>query len=205
MSRNDHFEHGHSPLSGYLAFAEQQPSHATAREIYQNSLPADTGMTRDEDGKLYRPLWGGKGMSPPEVMEHKYDVASKTGVKDDVLNRGVINPLRMVPDGANAPKKVYDEAQSDDMPNVPLLWNGQHRLAVMLKHSPDTPIPLEWGSFDQFEDAGPQVNKRYNTKIPTSDKPVTLPKRVKNSAPSEAPKKRRPVAKRAIPKPPSPR
>jgi hypothetical protein len=202
--RGANFEHGHTPLSGYLAFAEERPAQATAREIYERSIPADTGMTRDEDGKLYRPLWGDKGMSPQQVMEHKYDIASKTGVKDDILKRGVVNPLRMVPDGATAPRKVYDEAQSEDMPNVPLLWNGQHRLAVMLKHSPDTPIPLEWGTYEDFENAGPRVNSKYNEKIPASEKPVTLPK-AKKTAASAAPAKRRPVAKRAIPKPPSPR
>lgn len=176
MDRNANFEHGHSPLSAYLDFAERRPATATAREVYQNSIPADTGMVRDEDGHLYRPLWGKEGMTPSEVMQHKYRVAEQRGIKDDVLKRGVINPLRMVPDGAVAPKSVRDTADPETRRNrVPLLWNGQHRLAVMLQHSPDTPIPLEWGSYEDF-DANASVNKRYNKRIPTSDKPVTLPK-----------------------------
>ena len=179
MSRNANFEHGHSPMSAYLEFAEKRPAQATAREIYQNSIPADTGLERGEDGKLYEPFHGQGGMTPSDVMEHKYRVAEQRGIRDDVVKRGVINPLRMVPDGAFAPKSVREAADPETRRNkVPLLWNGQHRLAVMLHHSPDTPIPLEWGSYDDFEEAGPRVNKKYNEKIPTSDKPVTLPKRI---------------------------
>jgi hypothetical protein len=178
VSRNEHFAHGHSPLSGYLAFAENRPSHASAREVYQNSIPADTGMTRDDEGRLYRPLWGEQGMTPDQVMEHKYAKAEQRGIKDDVLNRGVINPIRMVADGARAPKQVYESSGAPDRPKVPLLWNGQHRLAVMLQHNPDAQVPLEWGSFEEF-DANEATNRRYNKPIPTSEKPVTLPKRRK--------------------------
>jgi len=117
-------------------------------------------------------------MTPSEVMEHKYNVAADNGVADDVLKRGIVNPLRMVPDGAHASKKTYEDANSHDIPKVPLLWNGQHRLATLLEHHPDAEVPLEWGSYDDFEEAGPRVNKKYNEKIPTSDKPVTLPKRI---------------------------
>ena len=177
-SRNANFEHGHTPLSAYLDFAERRPATATAREIYQHSLPADTGLERGEDGRLHQPFDGQGGMTPQQVMEHKYEVASQRGIKDDVLRRGVINPLRMVPDGAVPPRSVREAAPDVRNPRVPLVWNGQHRLAVMLEHAPDTPIPLEWGSYDDFEEAGPRVNKKYNEKIPTSDKPVTLPKRV---------------------------
>lgn len=196
-SRNSAFEHGHTPLSAYLDFAERRPATATAREVYLHSIPADTGMTRDEDGRLYRPLWGDKGMSPREVMEHKYNVAADNGVADDVLRRGIVNPLRMVPDGAAASRKTYEDADSHDLPNVPLLWNGQHRLATLLQHHPDAEVPLEWGSFDDFENAGPAVNSRYNKRLPTSDKPVTLPARVRKAAAEKpaAPRKRRPAAK----------
>lgn len=175
MSRNEHFAHGHTPLSGYLAFAENRPAQASAREVYQNSVPADTGMTRGEDGSLYRPMFGEKGMTPDQVMEDKSERAAQRGIESDVLERGVINPIRMVHDGARAPEHVYEQSGGTDRPRVPLLWNGQHRLAVMLKHNPDAQVPLEWGSFDDF-DSHEATNRRYNKTIPTSENPVRLPK-----------------------------
>ena len=46
-----------------------------------------------------------------------------------------------------------------------LLYNGQHRSAVMLRHRPDTPIALDWGGMEHF-DSNPNKNKVYNTRFP---------------------------------------
>lgn len=185
MSRNEEFHSGRGSelgsLDEYLNFAKERPAFATARELLRKSIPADLGMSEDDDGRLYRDVFGGTPQfdTPQKVMDHKYARAEKRGIKDDILSRGVINPIRMVPEGATAPKSVYDNAGSKGYPNVPLMWNGQHRAAVMLKHDPDTPIPLEWGSFEDF-DSNANVNKRYNKTIPSSNKPVRLPKKRKS-------------------------
>lgn len=187
MSRNNEFHSGrtfeHAPLEEFLNFASQRPATASARELLRKSIPADLGMSLDHNGNLYRDAFGSRPPdfdTPQKVMDSKYEKAEARGIKDDVLARGVINPIRMVADGATAPKTVYDQAGGGHgRPRVPLLWNGQHRVAVMLRHNPDAQIPLEWGSYEDF-DSSPNVNKRYNKPIPTSDKPVRLPKRKKS-------------------------
>lgn len=179
MSRNEEFHRGrlypHASLDEYLDFAHRSPATATARELLHKAIPADLGLIQNDDGFMFRDPTGQD--TPQKVMERKYLSAEQRGIKDDVLARGIINPIRMVPDGAVAPESAYIEAGDDhEWPNVPLIWNGQHRLAVMHYHDPDADIPLDWGSFHDFDTAY-ELNRRYNTVRPTSERPARLPKR----------------------------
>lgn len=166
MGRSKEFSSGHTPLEEYRSFAEERPTHATAREIVAKSIPADLGKFTAANGKVYPlPFSEIPKDTPEKVMDRKYESAQTRGIVDDVLKRGVLHPIRMVPDGAYPPDAV--STSLDD--KVPLLWNGQHRVAVMYRHHPDEPIPLDWDSFEGFEDR--RGNTKYNAVIPPAPKP----------------------------------
>lgn len=181
MGRKKAFQEGVTPLSEYQDFAARRPEFATAREIVAKSIPADIGLFEDH-GRMFR-MPPGEIDTPQAVMDRKYAKAVETGIRDDILERGVLHPVRMVPDGAYPPRAVGGINDK-----VPLLWNGQHRVAVMLRHAPDEPIPLDWDSYEGFENR--RGNVKYNERIPKDPKP----KAAKKTA-------ARPVRKRLVARP----
>lgn len=160
-----------SRLEEFQSFGKEQPKFATARELVKRSIPMDLG-TEQVGNHIYR-LPEGEHDSVEAVMERKYKSAKDAGIAEDIRKRGIIKPIRMLSDGGRAPKEVYDEHKSEgkeiEHRKVPLIYNGQHRVAVMFHESPDTPIPLEWndpkGNWDN-----PRSNANYNTKIPPTPK-----------------------------------
>ena len=107
-------------------------------------------------------------------MERKYKSAKDAGIAEDIRKRGIIKPVRMFSDGGRAPKAVYDEHRSEGKEvkdsKVPLIYNGQHRVAVMLHENPDTPIPLEWDN-PKGKWENPRSNANYDNRIPPTPKP----------------------------------
>ena len=164
-----------SRLSEFQAWGAKKPATATAREIVQHSYPMDFNTT-EIDGKMYRR----DEKLPPDtveaVMERKYKRAKDIGIAEDIRKRGIVHPIRMT-SGLNedlphfiAPRNMYEEhvqktGDADASSSIPMVYNGQHRVAVMYHEQPDTPINLEWdnpkGKWDK-----PTVNQRYNKTIP---------------------------------------
>ena len=64
------------------------------------------------------------------LLKEKYQSAVKDGLKDDILKNGIKEPLDMF---VNKGGKLK-------------LTDGHHRFAVMLKHRPNTPIPIHYWS-----------------------------------------------------------
>jgi ParB-like chromosome segregation protein Spo0J len=62
---------------------------------------------------------------PRTLLNKKYEAATNSGLKDSILKHGVTKPIILIHDGDN--KMMYD---------------GHHRLAVMMRHAPSTPIPV---------------------------------------------------------------
>jgi hypothetical protein len=149
------FDYGNS--NTISAFNEARPATATARQLASLSIPMDLN-TIEKDNRMYsRTMFGLPEEHPRDVYLRKYEAAKSSGLVDHILKHGLVNPIRMVPNGAyfGAPYNLEG----------PLLYNGQHRAAVMLRHRPDAPIKLDWGSREEFE-ANPKQNKIYNTKLP---------------------------------------
>lgn len=154
MSRQDYDE--------FRRFGETRPAFATAREIVSHSIPADLNLRQDEDGNMFS--MGPNSTDTPEaVMERKYKTAKDRGIAEDVRKRGIIHPIRMISDGAHPSNLVKDG-------KVPLLYNGQHRVAVMLHENPDAPIPIEWDKHET-EWRDPKKNTKYNQVFPPKARP----------------------------------
>lgn len=164
------------PQEEYERFRNARPAFATARELVTHAVPADLGL-RERDGKMYQ-MNPSEHDDPLRVMERKYASAEKTGLVEHIKEHGVMHPIRMVPDGAYGPHQQWDDEH-----RVPLIWNGQHRVAVMLKHDPDKPLPLDWDSFEGFEDRGPKKNRAYGVKKPDAPSPLAQPPKKRGKKP----------------------
>ncbi len=62
------------------------------------------------------------------LLRHKYRQATEKGLKDDILQNGIQSPV-----------EIHVDNYGDKT-----LTEGHHRLAVMLKHRPATPIPIKY-------------------------------------------------------------
>lgn len=69
-----------------------------------------------------------EGESDEQLMDRKRRSAEKNGLADHIRQNGVQNPVHLgtVPSGSK-----------------PEIYSGHHRIAVMLQHNPDQPIPVQ--------------------------------------------------------------
>jgi len=157
MDRGQQFFFDYGNAKQISAFNEQRPATATARQLASLSIPMDLN-TIEKDGRMYsRTMFRLPEEHPRDVYLRKYEAAKSSGLVDHILKHGVVNPIRMVPSGGYFGDPYHLEG--------PLLYNGQHRAAVMLRHHPDAPIKLDWNDIDSFN-SNPRKNKAYNTRFP---------------------------------------
>lgn len=121
MSRNEHF------TAGMLGL----PTHATARQMVAHFRFADLGSiggrhTRVED-------------TNEALMERKYKNAQRKGLVRSILEKGYdqTSPIEVAPAELS---NMFDSEPKTYQP--PYVVDGHHRVAVMYRHFPDTPIPL---------------------------------------------------------------
>jgi len=162
-----------SRLEEFQSWGANKPSSATAREIVAHSRPMDFG-TKVIDNVRYRMSdLGDEKDSNEAVMERKYKSAKDRGIADDIRRRGIVHPLRMssganenIPHfspGTEMTQEHFKETGKDNYAPIPMVYNGQHRLAVMFHEQPDKPIALEW---DDPKGKWTGSNKKYNKMIP---------------------------------------
>jgi hypothetical protein len=162
-----------SRFEEFKEFGKDKPSFATAREIVNKSIPMDIGYEEEYEGNRrtrLKPLgtgWGNEGHNdtPEAVLERKYQQAKDRGIAEDIRKRGVLHPIRMISNGAYLPETHVPEGTDMDEATVPLVYNGQHRLAVMFHEFPDTPIPIEWDKQDS-DWQNEKKNVKYNRIFP---------------------------------------
>ena len=99
---------------------EGLPSHQTAKELFGSVLLEDHD---DLHGRF-----DFAGGDDRKLLNQKYKWAVENGLKDDILKNGIRTPL---------------DVHVDEDGNQ-TLTDGHHRLAVMLKHRPNTPIPIDY-------------------------------------------------------------
>lgn len=63
-----------------------------------------------------------------KLLDYKYKNAKKRGLLDDVLKNGIKEPL-----------EVHVDKYGDQT-----LTEGHHRLAIAMKHFPDTKLPIQY-------------------------------------------------------------
>jgi hypothetical protein len=120
MSRNDHF------AAGMLGL----PAAATARDIVANFSFSDQKRSRT-----------GEAESAEDLMARKYASAERKGIVSSILEKGydINQPIEV------APAEVSENWSKPDHPaeyRPPYVVDGHHRIAVMHRHFPDMPIPL---------------------------------------------------------------
>lgn len=62
------------------------------------------------------------------LLRHKYRQATERGLKDDILQNGLQTPV-----------EIHVDQYGDKT-----LTEGHHRLAVMARHRPTTPVPIKY-------------------------------------------------------------
>jgi hypothetical protein len=86
------------------------------------------GAVDFEDHYDLRGRWDDAGGDNNKLMRIKYKEAVESGLKDQVLQNGIQSPI---------------DVHVDEDGNQ-TVTDGHHRLAVMLKHRPNTPIPIHY-------------------------------------------------------------
>jgi hypothetical protein len=99
---------------------EGLPSHMSANELF--------GHVALEDHEDLRGRFDFAGGDDRKLLNYKYKNAVANGLKDDILENGIQSPI-----------EIHVDRYGDKT-----LTQGHHRLAVMLKHRPNTPIPIHW-------------------------------------------------------------
>ena len=99
---------------------EGLPSHRTAEDLYGSV------MLEDHDDMFGR--FDEAGGDDAKLLRIKYKNAVQNGLKDDILKNGIQDPI-----------EIHVDSYGDQT-----LTEGHHRLAVMLKHRPKTPIPIHY-------------------------------------------------------------
>jgi hypothetical protein len=99
---------------------EGLPSHRTANQLF--------GAVALEDHEDLMGRFDFAKGDDRKLLNYKYKNAVNNGLKDDILKNGVHTPL-----------EIHVDKYGDHT-----LTEGHHRLAVMLKHRPDTPMPVHY-------------------------------------------------------------
>lgn len=96
------------------------PTHRTAEDLF--------GSVMLEDHEDLYGRFDEAGGDDAKLLRIKYKNAVQNGLKDDILKNGIQDPV-----------EVHVDRYGDQT-----LTEGHHRLAVMLKHRPKTPIPIHY-------------------------------------------------------------
>ena len=96
------------------------PTHRTAEDLF--------GSVMLEDHEDLHGRFDEAGGDDAKLLKMKYKNAKENGLKDDILKNGIQDPI-----------EIHVDRYGDQT-----LTQGHHRLAVMLKHRPTTPIPISY-------------------------------------------------------------
>lgn len=119
----------------------------TARQIvaHYRPLEADRHEDFDENGSLVKDTddehWQRKAQDADYLDVNGSYTGTEAALSDDIIANGVRNPVSLQRGGKRQ------------------VLGGQHRVAVMLQHRPDDPIPVR--HFRSVEEAKSELGDKY--------------------------------------------